>query len=53
MLPSEQAGTCVLGGDMALFRGDRGMLSQALRDGALSYHPGRLRGAWPHVAPHA
>jgi hypothetical protein len=46
-LPTAEVGTCVLGADGQLFRGDVGQLSDALAGGALRYHQGCIRGSIP------
>lgn len=48
-LPPEEAGACVLSADGNLFRGSPDELEAALRQGALRYHRGRIRGAFPRI----
>ena len=50
MLPPGEVGACVLGRDSELFRGDAEALGTALQEGALLFHHGALRGAWPRVS---
>jgi hypothetical protein len=49
MLPPDEVGACVIDRDSELFRGDAEALSTALREDALRFHHGALRGAWPQV----
>lgn len=49
ILPAAHLGTCVLGSGGALFRGGPAELRAALADDAIVFHPGRIRGAWPHL----
>lgn len=51
LLPAEHAGRCVLTSDLTLFRGDGAALEQALRGGAIRFHAGSIRGAWPQIRP--
>jgi hypothetical protein len=44
-----EVGTCVLGADGSLFRGDLAELEDALRRGGMRYHRGRIRGALPEI----
>lgn len=46
-LPTTMAGTCVLGDDGTLFRGDRRELETAAAAGTLRYHEGSIRGSIP------
>lgn len=46
-LPAEEVGTCVVGADDDLFRGDLAALEEALRGGDVRFHRGTLGGAWP------
>jgi hypothetical protein len=46
-LPPGEAGTCVLDASGGLFRGSEKEIPDALRRGALLFHPGRIRGALP------
>ena len=48
-LPVPRVGTAVLHADGSLFRGDSDDLVVALATGALQFHEGRIRGAWPRV----
>jgi hypothetical protein len=48
-LPLDRAGTAVLDTTGNLFRGDGDGLREALAGGALQFHAGRIRGAWPTV----
>ena len=47
LLPPEQAGCCVLGADLELYTGTGGALAQELSQGELTFHEGRIGGAWP------
>ncbi|MBT3378744.1 MAG: hypothetical protein HN742_21530 [Lentisphaerae bacterium] len=49
-LPVERVGTCVVSGQSDLFRGDAAELKQALREGSITFHDGRIGGSWPSVA---
>ncbi len=51
VLPSEQAGTCVLDAHGNLFRGDPQVLSTALRSAALRFHRGSICGSIPTFPP--
>jgi hypothetical protein len=51
MLPAGQAGTCVLGEKLELYRGDPQALTDALNRRTILFHGGRIGGAWPTVAP--
>lgn len=46
-LPAEEAGVCVLTREGKLHTGSAADLETAVRDGALSFHPGRIHGALP------
>jgi hypothetical protein len=48
-LPIDRAGMAVLDATGALFSGGPGELHERLAAGALQFHEGRIRGAWPHV----
>jgi hypothetical protein len=48
-LPAEQSGRVVLDGKGRPFRGDVDALRAALARGELTFHAGRVRGAWPQV----
>jgi hypothetical protein len=48
-LPAEHAGKCVLGADGNLYRGSPGQLKDDLAAGALRFHAGCIRGAYPQV----
>jgi hypothetical protein len=50
LLPSEEAGRCVLGEDGRLYRGDVEALAGDLGEGKLRFHSGRIRGAFPSPA---
>lgn len=47
LLPAEHAGTCVLDQVGKLLTLEPSALGGALAGGAVSYHPGRIQGAWP------
>jgi hypothetical protein len=47
MLPAEQAGCAVLDRSGRLFRGGLDLLRDAVASGALPYHAGSIRGAFP------
>lgn len=49
ILPAEKAGTCVLDPNGDLFRGSDEDLRVALAAGVVSFHEGRIGGAWPKV----
>lgn len=49
LLPPAQVGTCVLTTAFELFRGSPDELQDALTARHLTFHPGRLRGAYPRV----
>lgn len=49
LLPSSEAGTCVVTEDLDLFRGDPSALVSALASGAVVFHEGRIGGSWPRV----
>lgn len=51
ILPPEELGRCVLARDGQLFRGTPSELRSALDQGAVIFHPGRIRGALPHLRP--
>lgn len=48
-LPAEEVGKCVLAPDGRLFRGGVSELRRALALGAVTFHPGRIRGALPRL----
>jgi hypothetical protein len=50
-LPPDRVGLCVLAGREGLFRGDAAQLEQALAEGGLVYHDGRIGGSWPTAIP--
>ncbi len=50
ILPADQVGKAVLNANGDLFRGDAHELAAALTQGAVAFHEGALRGAWPQVA---
>ncbi len=47
LLPPEETGKCVLGADGGPFAGGPDRLKEALTTGALRFHRGSIRGAWP------
>jgi hypothetical protein len=47
LLPPEEVGSCVLDRSGGLFRGSAQVLETALRDAAVVFHQGRIRGALP------
>ncbi|MEI8243819.1 MAG: hypothetical protein WCI17_11170 [bacterium] len=49
VLPPGELGKCVVTRDGALFRGGADDAVQSLRDGALTFHAGRLTGSWPRI----
>lgn len=49
LLPAEKAGTCVVGPDGNLFRGSDDELRVALDAGAITFHEGKIGGAWPRI----
>jgi len=49
LLPAEQAGTCILKRDGALFTGPLPELDTELAQGSIIFHKGRIRGAWPII----
>jgi len=49
LLPVAEVGRCVLRRDGTLFRGDAGVLREALEAGGVRFHSGRIRGALPQV----
>ena len=49
LLPAEKAGTCVIGPDGRLFRGSDDELRAALDAGTITFHEGRIGGAWPRI----
>ena len=51
LLPPKSAGSCVLDGELGLARYDEASLVEGLRDGRVSFHPGRIRGAFPTARP--
>lgn len=50
VLPADQVGKAVLNARSDLFRGDVHELRAALSQGAVAFHEGALRGAWPQIA---
>ena len=50
-LPGDEVGTCVLAPGGELLRAAPGDLTPALAAGAVRYHRGRIRGAFPEVGP--
>jgi hypothetical protein len=48
-LPPEESGRCVLGPADALYKGGPAALHDDLAAGRLSFHPGRIRGAFPTI----
>lgn len=49
-LPSEEAGKAVLDASGKLYRGDRAALERDLAAGAVRFHEGRIRGAFPQLS---
>lgn len=49
LLPVEEAGTCVLGTGVELYRGGAANLRTALQEHAITFHHGRIRGALPRL----
>jgi hypothetical protein len=49
LLPATEIGTCVLGPDGGLFRGDLGHLRRALEADEIRFHRGSIRGALPEL----
>jgi len=49
LLPAEHAGSCVLASDLTPFRGGVAALESALKGGAIRFHAGCIRGAWPRI----
>lgn len=49
-LPPDRVGTCVVTRQSELFRGNSVELAQALKDGSIGFHEGRIGGSWPSVA---
>jgi hypothetical protein len=52
-LPPERVGQCVLRPDGTLHAGEVGRLRSDLATGAVLFHPGAIRGAFPRVRPGA
>ena len=50
-LPPEDAGTCVIARSGALCRAAATDLPSLVADGAVTFHPGSIRGALPRMAP--
>ncbi len=50
-LPAKHVGTCVITAQADFFQGNATELEQALRDGHLTFHEGRIGGSWPSVIP--
>ncbi|MGB2819755.1 MAG: hypothetical protein WBF17_02145 [Phycisphaerae bacterium] len=51
-LPAAHLGTCIVSSDsLKLFRGSPAELEQALREGSLTFHEGRIGGSWPTISP--
>jgi hypothetical protein len=48
-LPTVEAGTCLLGADGTLFRGDRARIRTALASRTLRFHRGSIRGSVPRI----
>ncbi len=46
-LPAEEAGRCVLTSEASLYSGSAPELTDAIRDGRIAFHSGRIRGALP------
>lgn len=51
VLPPDQIGKCVLTRTGELFTGDAEEAKRALAGGDISFHAGRLRGAFPQILP--
>ena len=49
LLPPEEVGTCVLDATGTLCRGSAAELRQALGEGRVIFHRGRIRGALPEL----
>jgi hypothetical protein len=49
LLPPDEVGACVLDVSGSLFRGNSTELREALGDGRIVFHRGRIRGAWPQL----
>lgn len=49
VLPAVDVGTCVLGPDQGLYRGDPSHLRGALEAGEIRVHRGRIGGALPEL----
>jgi hypothetical protein len=49
LLPVGEVGKCVLAADGQLFRGSADDLREAVGEGRLRFHPGRIRGAFPQI----
>jgi hypothetical protein len=49
ILPSQEAGKCVMDANGDLFSGDPQRLREAVGKGALRFHQGRIRGALPQI----
>ena len=49
LLPPHRAGEAVLTDASTLFTGDAEALAEALAANAVTFHPGRLGGAWPQI----
>jgi hypothetical protein len=52
ILPAEEVGTCVLTRQGDFFDGDPDEARAALSRGALVFHAGRIKGAFPRIVPH-
>jgi len=50
-LPETEIGACILNIDGTLFNGSVEKLQEAIRQNALYYHQGTIRGAWPTIKP--
>ena len=48
-LPPDESGRCVLGPADALYRGGPAALRDDLAAGRVTFHPGRIRGAFPSI----
>ena len=48
-LPADQVGTCVLDASGELYRGSPSDARQAVADRALTFHQGRIKGAYPTI----
>jgi len=49
LLPAQEVGTCVISDAGELFRGEPARLKEALRNKAVHFHRGAIRGVWPRI----